>query len=94
MLRCDKKPVERYEVEFEYLDDHQEPIKEEYIADIGPHAAVQGEVDGQRRMLEDVPRVSQKKPYRGELCPCEVAWIGTLPGIIYSMHRRYTVKKL
>jgi hypothetical protein len=94
MLRCDKGSAGTYEVEFDYLDDRQEPIKEEYIADIGPHAAVMGEVDGQRRTMEDVPRVSQKKKYRGELCACEVEWLGTLPGIIYSMHRRYTVKKV
>ena len=96
MLRC-QESAGIWEVTFQYLDTpYGEPRTEEYLADIGTHEPVYGEpnAEGQRPLLEDIPRVSQNRPYTGELCAHEVDWLRHLPGRTYSIHRRYGLRQL
>jgi hypothetical protein len=91
MIRSPNPAPGKYEVTFVYLDSFGQPVDDEYIADIGPFAPVIG---GNGEVLEDVPRVSNKKPYKGDLAQEELDWLQRLPGRVYSAHRRYTVKKV
>lgn len=43
---------------------------------------------------EQPPYVSQSKPYRGELCECELRFLRTIPGKAYNPHWRFTFKEL
>lgn len=93
MLRCTS--AGRYRVRFKYLDTpYGEERAEEYLADIGSHQPVYGELEGRRVVVEDIPRASQQRPYEGELCACELDWLRHMPGREYSFHRRYEVEKL
>ena len=90
LLRCAGASAGVYAVEFRYFETDGVERSAEYIADIGPHSPV---LDGAGAMIEDIPRVSQRRPYIGLLCPCELAWLAHIPGKTYSVHRRYTVTK-
>ena len=94
MHRCDS-PAGEYEVAFVYASKpYGEPRDFEFLADIGEHVPVYGEVDGKKVLIEDIPRASQSKPYVGELCTHELEWLSYMPGFTYARHRRYSVRRL
>lgn len=91
MFRCNES-AGKYHIEADYLEgDHGVVSDEERFLDIMVHAPVKGE-DG--RVLEDIPYVSTKTGFEGEICVHELDWVSRLPGKVYSPRRRYHVKEI
>ena len=89
MHRCDKS-VGNYRVSLVVLHE-----KDPYHAQIPGHRDVMADVDGKRVCLEEAPYAGTDKPFEGELCAHELAWLtDSVPGRDYPMRYDWTVEKL
>ena len=98
MLRCPQAPAGRYSVKL-----HVANAKVPYRVQIGGHqpiffyesnGLVRLKEDGSSTILDQAPTVGTEEPFEGELCPCEVAWLGGVPGFDYRRDYEFTVERL
>lgn len=89
MLRCDQS-AGRYRVTLLVLHE-----KEPYHAQIVGHHDIMAEIDGKRVIVEQAAWVGTEKPFEGELCAHELAWLkDSVPGRDYPMRYQFTVDRL